>query len=255
MNMYRAIFGRRSVRKFLMEPVALETLDKIRNFISKLTPLDGESRVELVIHEHIGNREKIKGLMKINAPYYLLVYCEHTEAAYRNAGYMAEQAVLYITGKELGSCYLGESKIGEMEKNGLKQLLIIAFGHADGHLLRSEEDAHRLPLSALCVYKDEPGEAVKAMIRAARMAPSSLNSQPWRFVVYADRIYIFARKEWLWRTKQFAAMREFNMGIVFSHIMVAAEEFWMNMETMTEEQFLKKNYKNGDYVCTIVFHN
>ena len=238
-----------------MEPIALETLDKIQNFISKLTPLDGESRVELAIHEHMGKQEKIKGMMKVRAPYYLLVYCENTEAAYRNAGYMAEQAVLYITEKDLGSCYLGESKIGKIEKNGLKQFLVIAFGNADGYLLRSEEDAHRLPLSALCVYKDEPGEAVKSIVRAARMAPSSLNSQPWRFVVYADRLYVFARKEWLWQPKQFAAMREFNIGIVLSHIMVAAEEFWINMETMTEEQFLKKNYKNGDYVCTIVFHN
>ena len=52
-----------------------------------------------------------------------------------------------------------------------------------------------------------------------------------------------------------AVMRDFNMGIVLSHIMLAAEEFWMNMETMTEEQFLKKAYKNGDYICTIVFHS
>ena len=34
-----------------------------------------------------------------------------------------------------------------------------------------------------------------------------------------------------------------------------AGEFWMNMETMTEDQYAKKNYKNGEYICTIVFHS
>ena len=51
------------------------------------------------------------------------------------------------------------------------------------------------------------------------------------------------------------ALKEFNMGIMLSHIMLAAEEYWMNMETLVEEQFAKKDYKNGEYVCTIVFHS
>ena len=45
------------------------------------------------------------------------------------------------------------------------------------------------------------------------------------------------------------------MGIMLSHIMLAAEEYWMNLETLVEEQFAKKDYKNGEYVCTIVFHS
>ena len=27
------------------------------------------------------------------------------------------------------------------------------------------------------------------------------------------------------------------------------------LETLVEEQFAKKDYKNGEYVCTIVFHS
>ena len=38
-------------------------------------------------------------------------------------------------------------------------------------------------------------------------------------------------------------------------LILAAEEYWMNMETLVEEQFAKKDYKNGEYVCTIVFHS
>lgn len=255
MNSYEAVFCRRSVRKFRMEPVAADILDKIRKFSANAAPLDGSSRVELEIYEHVNKKEKVRGMWKTEAPYYLLVYCEDTPGAYRNAGYVAEQLVLYMTLKELGSCYLGDTKIGPSEKNGLKRLLVIAFGYAEGALYRPAEEAHRISLAGLCVFKDEPGENMKKILKASRMAPSSFNSQPWRFVVYSDRIYVFAKKSVMSGHGMFAVMRDFNMGIVLSHIMLAAEEFWMNMETMTEDQFLKKTYKNGDYICTIVFHS
>lgn len=255
MSIYEAIFERRSIRKFLMEPVSEDILNKIRRFMEVLSPLDASQKVEFEICEQINKKEKVKGLWKVEAPYYLAVYCEETPEAYRNAGYLAEQIVLYMTTKQLGTCYLGTTKAGEAEKNGLKRFLVIAFGRSDGPLYREAEDAHRMTLSAICTYKDEPGENLKKILKAARMAPSSLNTQPWRFIVYADRIYVFAKKDMLHKSKMMAAMRDFNMGIMLSHIMLTAEELWLDMETLTEEQYAKKAYKNGDYICTINFRN
>lgn len=255
MSIYEAIFSRRSVRKYRMEAVEPGTLSAVRRFLENITPLDTESRVEFEIIENLDGKEKIRGLFKVEAPYYLAVYCEEGGKSFRNAGYMAEQAVLYLTARELGTCYLGETKAGEEKKDGLRRFLVIAFGAADGKVQRDSAQARRIPLSTLCAYKDEPGEQVKAILKAARLAPSSFNSQPWRFVVYSDRIYIFSRKGALPLMKTQAALREFNMGIMLSHIMIAAEEYWMNMETLAEEQFLKKAYKNGEYICTIVFHS
>ena len=276
MSIYEAVFVRRSVRRFQMNPVRPDILDGVRRFIRSIPPLDTASRVEFEIYDclnasdevvgheeavkqipnvRLTQKEKIRGLWKVEAPYYLAVYCEEGSLGARNAGYMAEQAVLYLTSKEIGTCYLGETKVGEAERNGLKRLVVIAFGLADGKLHRDSSLAHRLSLAGLCAFKDEPGEQVKAILKAARLAPSSFNSQPWRFVVYADRIYIFARKGTLPQTKRLRAIRDFNMGIMLSHIMLAAEEYWMNLETVTEEQFLKKAYKNGAYICTVIFHN
>lgn len=255
MNIYEAIFCRRSTRKYVMEPLDPEYLEAFRSVIEMVSPLDSSSRVEMEIVENLDKKSKVKGLMKADAPYYLAVYCEDTPMAYRSAGYAAEQVVLYMTSKGIGTCYLGSAKIGEKEKNGLKQLLVISFGRADGPVHREMEDAHRLPLSGLCTYKDEPGENLKKILKAARMAPSSMNTQPWRFVVYADRIYVFARKESFPHPKMFGAMRDFNIGIMLSHIMLSAEELWMDMETETEELYARKNYKNGDYICTIFFNS
>lgn len=253
MNVYEAIYSRRSVRRFLTDPVPEEVLGQIRRFIRNISSLDHKSRVEIEMFER-GN-EKLKGLWKVEAPFYLAVYCGGDTASVRNAGYVAEQVVLYLTSRELGTCYPGETKAGMQEKDGLGRFLVIAFGYADGPAFRDPATARRLPLGSLCVYKDEPGENLKAVLKAARLAPSSFNSQPWRFVVYGDRVYIFAKRDAITRIRRMAALRDFNIGIMLSHIMLAAEEFWMNMETVTEEQFLKKAYKNGDYVCTIVFHS
>ena len=253
--MFEAIFNRRSVRKYKMEPLEAEVLEKLRKMIDNVSMLDSSCRVEIEIFENLGKKSLAKGLLKSDAPYYLIVYCDDTPGAYRNAGYVAEQLVLYMTGKEIGTCYLGGSKIGPKEKNGMKQFLVIAFGTAEGTLYRDMEEAHRHPLSHFCTYKDEPGEYLKKILKAARMAPSSMNTQPWRFIVYADRIYVFMKKEAIPQPKMFTNMRHFDMGIMLSHIMLAAEEFWMNMETVTEEQYAKKNYKNGEYICTLVFHS
>ena len=41
---------------------------------------------------------------------------------------------------------------------------------------------------------------------------------------------------------------------MLSHIMLAAEELWMELQTETEEHFAAKSYKNGDYVATLTLH-
>jgi hypothetical protein len=254
MNSYEAIFGRKSVRKFKMEPLKGEILENLENYIKNIVPLEGTRKVRFEIFDHMKNSGKVKGLWKVEAPCYLLVYCGNDPASYRNAGYMAEQAVLYLTAKGLGTCFLGETKAGEEEMDGLKRFLVIAFGRADGKAVRDSAEAQRLPLSTLCAIRDEPSENMKKILKAARLAPSSFNSQPWRFVVYADRLYVFARKTMFGRKNASAPYRDFNMGIMLSHIMLAAEELWMEMETVTEEQFMKKTYKSGEYIGTILFH-
>lgn len=255
MSIYEAIFNRYSVREYRMEKIAPEKLEALKRYLKNTALLDEEKPVEFEIVDNSDGKQKIHGLWKVTAPYYLAVYCGDDRLSMRNAGYAAEQAVLYLTSKELGTCYLGATKAGEEKKDGMKQFLVIAFGAAEGRPWRDSLDARRNSLAALCAFKDEPGEQVKSILRAARLAPSSLNSQPWRFVVYSDRIYIFEKKSVPFSGKTKLAFKEFNIGIMMSHIMLAAEECWMNMETLVEDQFAKKDYKNGEYVCTIVFKN
>ena len=82
----------------------------------------------------------------------------------------------------------------ENEKNGKRLVGLIAFGKSKGAYTRKQSEAKRLPLEELCVFKEVPRQWMNQILEAARLAPSSLNSQPWRFVVYDNRIHIFSKK-------------------------------------------------------------
>ncbi len=93
------------------------------------------------------------------------------------------------------------------------------------------------------------GEPVKNILKAVRLAPSAMNTQPWRFIVYHDRIYIFPVRNFS-RPQTMVAMRDLSMGIMLSHLSIAAEELWLNLKIEVEAQMVKKSYKSGAYVAT-----
>ena len=253
MNLYEAIGCRHSVRRYLEKEVPEVLLSQIRTYFDKTARLNDRISVDLEILEARKKKSEIRGIWKVEAPYYLALYSETEEGYERNAGYVLEQLSLYMMVKGLGSCYLGGSHPRQMTKGSRRFVMLMAFGYPEGRLYRESPLAKRLPLSELCVFKEEAGEQMKTVLRAARLAPSAFNSQPWRFIVYADRLYVFAKKGGIpiGAGKQ---MRDFSIGIMLSHVMLAAEELWMELETATEEQFAAKVYKNGDYVATLSLH-
>lgn len=253
MNLYEAILCRKSIRKFTKDRISDKLLQQIRMFSQKATALNEQIGVEVEIIDNTQKKAPLKGFGKIDAPYYLMLYSEEMKGYERNAGYIMEQIVLYMTEKGLGSCYWGNGKLGPLSRNNKKWVITIAFGYADGKLQREASMAKRLPLSELCIFKEEVSEQIKTILKAARLAPSAMNMQPWRFIVYGDRIYVFSRKDII-TMKSLHSMREVSLGIMLSHIMLAAEELWMELESAMDEQYAKKIYKNGEYVGTIILH-
>ena len=117
MSIYEAIFNRYSVREYRMEKIEPERLEALKRYLKTVALLDEEKPVEFEIVDNTDKKLKVHGLWKTEAPYYLAVYCGDDRLSMRNAGYTAEQAVLYLTSKELGTCYLGATKAGEDKKD------------------------------------------------------------------------------------------------------------------------------------------
>ncbi len=253
MNLYEAIARRQSIRKYADTEVPEKLRGQILAYFDKASRLNDRIRMELEVLDNTKKKTELRGLWKVDAPYYLALYSETETGFERNAGYVMEQLVLYMTVKGLGTCYLGGSKLRQNMKNGKKLVMLLAFGYPEGKLYRESPLAKRHPLSELCIFKEEAGEQMKTILKAARLAPSAMNLQPWRFIVYSDRLYVFAQKSWI-PGMSTSGMRDFSIGIMLSHIMLAAEELWMELETETEEQFAAKAYKNGEYVATLSLH-
>lgn len=250
MNLYQMIFKRRSIRKFKKEAVSAQLQKDVLAFASGVAPLCPEISVKLEIKDNMEKNLSIKGLWKVDAPFYLVFYSEEKDGFLMNAGYILESVLLYMAGKGLGTCYLGGARLAGNGPLGMKAVMLIAFGYPKLLLYRDPATAKRLPLKELCVFKEEVGEPVKNILKAVRLAPSALNSQPWRFIVYQDKIYAFSCREFF-PSHSLAAMRDFGMGIMLSHLTIAAEELWLNLKIEVEEQMAKKSYKSGSYVATV----
>lgn len=74
--------------------------------------------------------------------------------------------------------------------------------------------------------KGNSSEKLKFLLRYAILAPSSFNTQPWKFRVDGDEIRIFADKTW-WLKVSDPDMRELyiSIGCALENLLVAAEHF------------------------------
>ena len=252
MDLYDAVFNRKSVRHFKMELLPQEFFKNLRKFEQGLQPLEPGIKYSVEIVNAMDGGTKIKGLFRVKAPYYLVLFSEPGERAMVNAGYLMEQIVLYMTVKEIGTCYQGSLVFPEFRgAEGMKPMMVLAFGHADEKLYRESYLAKRLPLKELCVFREDPTEETRLMMQAARMAPSAMNGQPWRFMVYQNRIHVFTKKD-SFSLPVKNHLTEFDMGIMLHHISLVAEETWRDIEFTRLDHIVAKEFKNNNYFLTVV---
>lgn len=253
MNLYEAIFLRKSVRSYEMESVSSEIIQELRGFYSQIEGLNPGIRTEISIIDNTKGQNKMMHLLGVKAPYYLAFYSEDKDLAQMNAGYIMEQLGLFLCTKGLGTCFLGGVKprfgFGNANKGNLKFMIAMAFGRSRGSSTRKAAEARRMDLQELCVYKEVPRQWMKQLLEAARLAPSSMNSQPWRFVVYDNRIHVFAKKH---NMNHLGKFEEMNFGIMFSHLMVVAEELWLDVDLIRLEDITHKSFPNNQYILSAI---
>lgn len=251
MNLYEAIFVRKSVRSYTNDPLTPQMLEDILKQFDEIKGLFGGIETELAIFDNRSGQYKMLGLLGVKAPYYLVLYSEEKDRALMNAGYLMEQLSLYLCTRGLGSCFVGNPILKKKyQRRGNKKLMtVLAFGKAKGSCVRKQAEARRLSLNELCVYKETPRQWMNQLLEAARMAPSSMNSQPWRFVVFDSRIHIFSKKN---ANDRLGKANELNFGIMFSHMMVVAEEIWLDVDLIRLEEISQKNFPNNQYVLSAI---
>ena len=202
MSLYETITKRRSVRKFNKTPLEEDVLKDVSKFLEDTKQIEGQKAMFGVV-----SAEAVKG----PAPHYILAYGEEGDAAYINVGYVLQKTDLYIQGKGLGSLYLG------VKKPVIKSddfLMMTAFGASDVPFRKGEQDFDRLPINEICSVDN-------SVSRAARLAPSARNYQPWKLTIRENDVKIDYFGRGALKSMFRGRLAMIDIGIVTSHVELA----------------------------------
>lgn len=187
MELYDAIFYRKSTRKYSNKKVKEGLLEEVKNVCSQITYLNKE----LDIKAHVVDRGHLVHFLmgkkcKVKAPHYIIVTSNKGNDYLQNIGFAMEEVVLKLTTLGLATCWLecnikredilefvqlkdsdeekndtiveSEEKNEESKNVNLEQpYSIIAFGYPDEDekLFRTNKDVDRKRISHVCRKLDK----------------------------------------------------------------------------------------------------
>ena len=245
-ELYPVIFKRKSLRKFVKEPLEAWVLEGIKEQIRTLEPLFEDIKTEVAI---LGEQE-IGGIFSIKAPHYLAIYSETKEGHFLNAGYLLQQLDLYLSKEEIGTVWLGLGKPQEnlKAKDGLPYVVTLAFGKSQEKVHRSSSsDFKRKDLSEISSLS-----GYEELAEAVRLAPSSTNNQPWYLEGGEEEITVYCKKMSKVKSTFFPLGKKLiaiDMGIALCHLKIAALHLEKDIKFKKENKAETTNY---DYVITAV---
>jgi len=233
---YPVIEKRRSRRHFdasqAIEPDKLSALDTMcKRFVpfpSARLCLVTES-VRGVFKGIIGSYGKIK-----DAPAFIaFIGNMDSSSVQEEVGYTGEGVILEATALGLNTCWVAgffkpESVASLVEiKSNERVLAVTPVGYARRHESLEEKlmtgfgrTHRRVPISRLTgsLTQDSLPEWIRTSIKAARLAPSAVNRQPWGFDVQDDSVTVYVRTG----GPEFTVSKQLDCGIAMLHIEVAA---------------------------------
>lgn len=245
MNYSTLIPRRQSVRKYVGTELGAKMLGKIDEAIAGFTPLRPDIKIRLEVLPVERMPRYFSRTPSVKAPHYLVISSEDKPFSGENAGFLGQQAVLLLTSLGVGTCWLG----GFKEREGafpLPYVIAIAMGLPQGELLHAEGDKiHRKPLSDICLAAPAT-PFTAAACEAVRMAPSAINSQPWRLMPEGDTIHLFCETPSPVQTVNFHGIRfpvpggmlranqAIDCGTALAHIAAIAEAQGIQIEFADE---------------------
>ena len=205
MTLKEMMYHRKSCRSFTNIPVDAAIIETIKAFPMK--PLYPDIKV----HWDIVPRNQVRCICPWTTHQLITIYAEETEGYLENIGFLFQQMDLYLQTLGLGVCWLGMGRMNSKtatEVEGMKFVIMLAFGHPKGDQLRHDlKGFKRKPMAQITDQADP-------RLEAARLAPSAVNSQPWYFTHEGDAIHVYCAKKG----------SRLDAGIVLAHLYVANEE-------------------------------
>ena len=204
MTAYETIFVRRSVRRYDKKALNEGDLADIRQFLDNAKQLTGQSaRFEIV------NADKLRGCA---APHAILAFAGAGAAAALNIGYALQGLDLYAQSRGLGSLWMGMAKPVEKRED---YRCLLAFGKTDAPFRAGEQDFKRK--SVLEISNED-----NAVARAARLAPSAANFQPWKLDFSSGKVTVRYNGQGIGKLLV-GSLQMIDLGIVLKYVELALE--------------------------------
>ena len=242
--MKEEIFKRKSIRKYSKDRVSKELMEEIGEQLLKITPLYDNIRYKGYLIED-GERflDAFKGVVgnygKVKAPHYIVVTSEEVEGYKENVGYAFEQLVLWLTGKGIGTCWIGAKLKREiLEKyitidNGQVPVILIAFGYAaDINYFNIEMDPAYKRKHLEEIVEGKLDDTWEKIFQGVRRAPSGVNLQPWRFVLKNDKLHCYLRESSI--IDKLANYGKIDGGIALCHLHLMCRYYGIPLNFISE---------------------
>lgn len=242
-DIYDAIFKRKSIRKYENSPLDERVLIRISEELNNLTPLYDDIKIDVKIIS--GDDVKLRGMKQ--APHYLAIFSENKEGYLTNLGFMLQQMDLLFSASGIGSCWQGiPSPKGHVTKNSdLKFVILIAFGIPTEPLYREEtSEFKRKSLENITDISDANG-----LLEPVRLAPSAINSQPWFLTGTKDQIHVCSNKPNFLKAMLVNKYISIDVGIAIYHLTVSAEHFKKTTKILFNKD--EATPKGCNYIATV----
>ncbi|MEG2983354.1 MAG: nitroreductase family protein [Peptostreptococcaceae bacterium] len=264
MQLYDAIFYRKSIKKYSKKKLSINMFEEVKHMCENMEGLDENIKIKAYpILKGDSLKFIIKKRHRIVAPHYILLTAKLPESVedieeskenkngekitikyFDSVGYAGEELILKLTEMGLATSWLDNTFNKEsvldfvhLEDNEIPAMLI-AFGFPeskDGLFRKEEENIDRKPLKQIAKKVDEKWNDI---IECVRLSPSYKNSQPWRFYQGNEGLNIYFKKD------SNEEINQVNMGIALKHFEIACKhnDIDFKYEKLDIKDKLRKEY-------------
>lgn len=242
----KSIEDRTSRRRYHSQPIDREEREALENSVRELRKEFPLSRVVIkqrgfseISKKIIGSKGPVTG-----ASSYAIIIGRNLEDEYKStiqSGVVGEGLILEATHLGLNTCWMGaffdmKKVSSEVEMEDEEEVIAITpLGEAKDSppitekLVRAAIGSHRRkPLLELCGadFFSKAQNWMKTSVELARLTPSTMNRQPWRFDVEGDKLILRSAI----KTRKYGVYPYLDCGIALFHLLVGAGVEGVNVD-------------------------
>ena len=260
MELYDAIFYRKTIKSYSSKIIKKPLLEEIKKICENITYLNNDLNIKAhlierghIIHFLISKEYGVK------APHYILITSNKGEDYLQNIGFAIEKLVLELTCLGVGSSWLKcqlkredvkefvqldeiDSEYDDDEDNEIDEskieypVSLLAIGYPDEYeslFRKSKRSYDRKKTKEICRKFNQKWNDV---LDGVRVAPSIMNKQPW---VFKERDYGFDLYESDSNKRlKIEDENKISMGVALRHFDICCKEKNLDIE------YVKKNIKD-----------